>query len=319
MQTSGTPPFAFAHRDDLRSVPQAALALEEKLHGTFTRNDQPGQGELYYALAGCGVLRVAPDMAEQSIIELPPAFRDTNFHSTRLIEFEGQQRLVLAANLEEKVVVVGLDGTVDYVLDRPEFEEYSDAEQVYKPTDTALVDSGLLVADGYGSNYIMTADLTVAPGSQAWQHIFGGKTEDPHEHGKFGTAHGIRVTPDGRLLSVADRLHARLEQYTFDGAYQRTFAMPADSRPCGIDYCQWQGQWYAAVGSLDDPDRSRPAPIYILDGASHAVISTIRPKEELGIERADHIHNVTWHMYDGALFLICQSWNPGFYFVLELQ
>jgi hypothetical protein len=51
---------------------------------------------------------------------------------------------------------------------------------------------------------------------------------------------------------------------------------------------------------------------------TYEVLSTIRPKEELGIERADHIHNVIWHEHNGQLFLVCQSWNPGSYFVLEL-
>jgi hypothetical protein len=29
------------------------------------------------------------------------------------------------------------------------------------------------------------------------------------------------------------------------------------------------------------------------------------------------MHNVIWYERDGQLFLICQSWNPGYYFVLE--
>jgi hypothetical protein len=37
----------------------------------------------------------------------------------------------------------------------------------------------------------------------------------------------------------------------------------------------------------------------------------------LGLERVDHLHNVVWHEHNGRLFLVCQAWNPGFYFVLE--
>jgi hypothetical protein len=44
---------------------------------------------------------------------------------------------------------------------------------------------------------------------------------------------------------------------------------------------------------------------------------TVRPKEELGIELAQHLHNVIWYEYEGRVFLLCQSWNPGCYFVLE--
>jgi hypothetical protein len=82
---------------------------------------------------------------------------------------------------------------------------------------------------------------------------------------------------------------------------------------------QRDGQWYAAVGSLNDPDPNRPAPIYILDGITHQVLSAIRPKEDLGIELADHIHNVVWYQRGGDVYLICQAWNPGFYFVLAME
>jgi hypothetical protein len=43
-----------------------------------------------------------------------------------------------------------------------------------------------------------------------------------------------------------------------------------------------------------------------------------RPKEELGIDLADHIRNVVWHEHKGQLLLVCQSWNPGYYPVFDL-
>ena len=74
----------------------------------------------------------------------------------------------------------------------------------------------------------------------------------------------------------------------------------------------------ALLGSLDDPNENRPAPIYILDAETYGVLSTIRPKEDLKIELADHIHNTVWYKYKNELYLICQAWNPGYYFVLQL-
>ena len=47
--------------------------------------------------------------------------------------------------------------------------------------------------------------------------------------------------------------------------------------------------------------------------------STIRPKEDLGVELADHIHNAVWYERDGQVYLICQAWNPGHYFVLAKE
>ena len=71
------------------------------------------------------------------------------------------------------------------------------------------------------------------------------------------------------------------------------------------------------IGCLRDPEEDRPAPIYIIDAESYELLSTIRPKEDFGIELAQHLHNVALHTHDGQLYLVCQAWNPGHYFVLQ--
>ena len=71
------------------------------------------------------------------------------------------------------------------------------------------------------------------------------------------------------------------------------------------------------IGCLRDPDEDRPAPIYIIDVESYDLLSVIRPKEDFGIELAQHLHNVTLHEHDDQLYLVCQAWNPGHYFVLQ--
>ena len=103
----------------------------------------------------------------------------------------------------------------------------------------------------------------------------------------------------------------------FEGGGSTSYGLPDGSRPCGIDFVKWDNRWYAAIGSLDDPQEGTPAPIYILDGTTFELLSTIRTKEDLGIELADHIHNVVWHEVEGELYLVCQAWNPGHYFVLR--
>jgi hypothetical protein len=236
-----------------------------------------------------------------------------NFHSTKIGQFDGKTRLFMPANDEAMVAVLSLEGDIDFILPKPEFEEYQSKDVEFHPTDTVLEGNRLYVADGYGANYVGIADLE----SRRWTKLFGGKTQNLEEHGKFGTAHGINRTPNGNHLAIADRPHARLELCTWEGHPDRSYSMPAGSRPCGIDFLRWKDHWYAVVGSLDDPQEGRPAPIYILDAETYEVISTVRPKDDLGIEKADHIHNVVWHEHEGDLFLVCQSWNPGYYFVLE--
>ena len=313
MKVSGQSPFVFAYRDDLRTLPNKALSCEIDLHGGFAVNDKHGGG-IYYGMPGCGIIRISDDLKKQEIIELPNGLNSVNFHGTKICTFDNKRRLVLPANNEEKVIVLSLDGEVDFVLSRPEFEEYKDQSVPFKPTDTAIVDNNVYVADGYGSNYITKADLT----TQKWTSIFGGKTDDPEMPGLFGTAHGLNPSPDGQHLSITDRPHSRLEHFTFTGEFKESYRIPTGSKPCGIDFVEWEGRSLGLVGSLDNPDEAKPAPIYILDGESYTVLSTVRPKEDLKIELADHIHNAVWYKYKNELYLICQAWNPGYYFVLEL-
>jgi hypothetical protein len=312
-KTSGQAPFKFSYCEDLHTLPVKAQSCEVNLHGGFAVDRETG-GHIYYGMPGCGLMRISPDLTAQHVIELPSDLKPINFHSTKICTFDGKRRLVMAANGDAKVVVLSLEGQVDFVLARPEFEEYQNKETPFNPTDTAIVHNHVYVADGYGANYISRASLSTGK----WTGIFGGKTGDPNEPGKFGTAHGLNPTPDGRHLSIADRPHARFELFSHDGHFHSAHSIPAGSKPCGIDFLEWKGRHYALVGSLDDPQPVRPAPIYVLDAETYDVVSTIRPKEELGVALADHIHNTIWYPYNGGLYLICQAWNPGYYFVLEL-
>jgi hypothetical protein len=315
MKKSGQSPFMFSYCEDLHAVPDKALGLEVKLHGGFAIDKREGYGQAYYGMPGYGLIRISPDLGTQDTIELPSELKPLNFHSTKIGAFDGKTRLFLPANEDAKVVVLTLAGDVEYVFDRPEFDQYRDEGVAFRPTDTVLVGSDLYVADGYGANYISSADLI----KQRWTGIFGGKTDNPSELGKFGTAHGLNRAPARDLLAIADRPHSRFELTTLKGEVDAAYALPAGSKPCGIDFTEIDDRWYAVVGSLDDPKEGRAAPIYILDADTFDVLSTIRPKEDLGVELADHIHNAVWHRHDGENYLLCQAWNPGYYFVLKME
>lgn len=312
-RSSGQGPFVFIHRDDLSNLPSDARTFEVDLHGGFAEDSREEHGEIYYGMPNCGILRVDEDLGRQEIISLPGDLEPLNFHSTTFGQFDGEYRLILPANNNEKVVILDLDGGVEFVLPRPVFEEYQDREAPYNPTDTVLVDDQLYIADGYGSNYISSYDLP----KREWSSIFGGKTEDPDQHGRFGTAHGINRHPVHGHLDIADRPHSRIQSHHPDGRFLRSHKLPAGAFLCGINYTEYQEWLYGVIGCLHDPDEDRPAPVYIIDAESYELVSTIRPKEELGVEPAQHIHNVIFHRYQDRLFLICQSWNPGCYFVLE--
>lgn len=312
---SGTTPFSFIYRPDLHTLPSQALDYEVNLHGGFAEDKREGFGELYYGMPEVGILRIDADMQSQTLIQLPDKLKPLNFHSTKLGMIEGNWRLILPANDDEMVAVITLDGDLDFILTRPEFDAYQAEDFPYKPTDTALVDEELYIADGYGANYISRANVV----SKEWTGIFGGKTEDAHVHGKFGTAHGINLDHHHHHLVIADRLNSRIQVHDRDGEFVQSHGIPTGAWCCGIDFVEWSGQSLAVVGCLYDTDseKKRPAPIYILDADSYQVISTLRPKEDLGIDLAQRLHNVVWHIYEDTLYLICQSWNPGYFFVLE--
>jgi hypothetical protein len=310
---SGQNAFVFEHRPDLYNLPSAVLTAEVNLHGGFAVDQRVGFGQIYYGMPGCGILRIDSDLGKQELIALPDKLTPMNFHSTKIAEFAGGWRLILAANDDETVAIVSLDGTLDFVLPRPEFEAYQAQAVPFMPTDTVLVENALYVADGYGANYITSADVT----TKQWTNIFGGKTENPAENGKFTTAHGINLAHHSHQhLVIADRPSSRLQIHGLDGAFVESHTLPAGSWPCGINFIDYQGHGYAVVGSLRDPVENRPAPIYILDAETYAVLSVIRPQEDLGIEGIQHLHNVVWHLHNDQLYLVCQSWNPGHYFVL---
>ncbi len=312
--SSGQTPFRFVHRPDLRNLPGEAAACEVNLHGGFAVDPRPDRGQIYYGMPGCGIMRIEPDLSSQSILALPDVLKPMNFHSTKIGEFDGGWRLFLPANQDEKVAVLNLDGSIEFVLTRPELEEYAAAETPYRPTDTALVDDQLYVADGYGANYISINDLP----SHAWTGVFGGKTEDAQENGKFATAHGLNLHPTHHHLTIADRPSSRIQAHDLDGRFVASYGVPSGAWPCGINYTEYRGRLLAVIGCLRDPVADRPAPIYILDGESFELLSTIRPKEELGVDLAQHLHNVVFHVHKERLYLICQAWNPGCYFVLEM-
>ena len=117
--------------------------------------------------------------------------------------------------------------------------------------------------------------------------------------------------PGTTRLDIADRPNAEIDRFTRHGQYLSTLRMPNGSLPCDIYY---HGN-YAVVGSLDGPDRSKGAPIYILE--NDQLISTLMIKEDLGLPNFTHIHNAVMREVNGKFYVIAQAWNPGDFAILE--
>jgi len=246
---------------------------------------------------------------------------ETNLHNTTIwYDSEGEPYLTFPGNQAARVFTTELDGKLLHTLEPPTGEqdlgaatpnEYFTNGGKFVPTDTEQLAGLLYVTTGYSElDYVLTAKISSSsPFQAAWNKLaFGGRGTG---EGQFGTGHGVTVPPGGDRIDVADRPNSEVDRFTPQGKYLSTLKLPAGSFPCDIDYLDD----YAVVGALHGPDRSKGAPIYILE--NDELISTVMIKEDLGLENFQHIHNAVLDKRDGKYYLIAQAWNPGDFAILE--
>jgi hypothetical protein len=301
-------------------LPEPARKVLASAHGGFAVDHRPGKGDTYFALPGAGILRIDADMARVALLDTAPDMRDTNLHNTTIwYAPDGTAYLSFPANDLGRVFTTSLAGGLQHTLARPEGEDlglpsvrdYFAGGGAFVPTDVEFLDGLLYVTTGYSSlDTVLTARVTsYSPLQAAWYDLaFGGKGSAP---GQLGTGHGITVPPGTRRIDVADRANSEIDRFTRHGQYLSTLKMPAGSLPCDIDYL---GR-YAVVAALDGPDRSKGAPIYLFE--EDRLVSTLFPKDDLGLENFKHVHNAVLRQMGGKLYVIAQAWNPGDFVVLE--
>lgn len=324
--------FRVLHTSD--HLPEVARRVIERAHGGFAVDRREGRGEIYFALPEAGILQIGKDFGLIRMLSTPPEVRETNMHNTTVwFDAEDNGYLAFPANDAGMVFTTSMDGSLKHSLGTPTSEIAFDADAVnryfsengrFVPTDVEYVGGKYFVTTGYSKlDYVLSADVTITkpnPASEsasqagpsvsaAWTPLaFGGKGDAP---GQLGTGHGVTLAPDGTTLLVADRPYAEIDQFSQSGEYTGTVNLPKGSFPCDIDF----EAGYAVVGCLHGPDRSKGAPIYIL--RDDKVVSTIMPKEELGLKNFQHIHNAVLVERKGKLYIIAQAWNPGDFAILE--
>jgi hypothetical protein len=303
-------------------LPMKAREVLTNAHGGFAVDRRAGQGEVYFALPGAGLLRIASDLQSIDLIDTDAAMRDVNLHNTTLWEAtDGTPFLTLPANDAGQIFTTTLAGELVQTLEAPtgaadlgapSVNDYFQDGGNFAPTDVDHLNGLFYVTTGYSDlDWVLTARVRGAARPEiAWNALaFGGRGTTP---GLFGTGHGVTVVngPNVRI-DIADRPHAEIDRFTPEGRYISTVTLPAGSFPCDIDHLDG----YSVVGALHGPDRDKGAPVYVLEG--NRVISEIWPKEELGLENFQHIHNAVFHRVDGRFYIIVQAWNPGDFAVLE--
>lgn len=303
-------------------LPGEAGPVLVKAHGGFAVDRRPGKGETYFALPGAGIIKLSADMKSSELIPTPDEVKNTNLHNA-LIWYgtDGTPFLAFPANDANKVFTLSLDGKLLNTLEPPAGKQFADAavttyfskgENKFVPTDLEFLNSTYYITTGYSAlDYVLEAKVTPADGavSVAWaEQAFGGKGTGP---GQFGTGHGITVSQDKSVIHVSDRANSEIDRFTPDGKYLNTLTMPAKSLPCDIAF----ESEYTVVGCLEGPDKSKGAPIYIVK--DEKIVSTIMPKDELGLSQFTHVHNATIKAFNGRLYVIAQAWNPGDFAIFE--
>lgn len=316
---NGNLKFRVLYRSD--HLPAEAQAVLTKAHGGFAVDTRPGKGETYFALPGAGIIQISADLKTTRMIPTPTEAKETTLHNTTIwYAPDGSAHLLFPATSLGKVFITDLEGKSEFTLDAPKgdtelghpiADNYFRGRGNFVPTDVEQLDGLLYITTGYSNlDFVLTAKIeSINPMKATWYDLaFGGRGTGP---GQFGTGHGITVPPGTKRIDVADRPNAEIDRFTRFGQYLSTLQMPIGSFPCDIDY---MGK-YAVVGSLHGPDRGKGAPIYILE--NDKLVSTIMPKQDLGLTNFQHIHNAVLREIGGKMYVIAEAWNPGDFAIFE--
>ena len=303
-------------------LPPEARKVLVNAHGGFAVDRRTGKEETYFALPGAGILQISSDLKTIGLIDTPDEMRNLNLHDTTIwYDPDGTPYLTFPANDAGKIFTTTLDGKLVNTLEAPtatvdfehlEIRDYFLGGGNFAPTAVEFLNDLYYVTTGYCNlDYVLTARINRENRFEVvWNDLaFGGKGEGV---GQFGTAHGITIPPGKVRLDIADRPHSRLDRFTRYGHYLSTLKTPSGSLPCDINYLD---QHYSVVPALDGPDKKKGAPIYILK--DEKLISTIMPKEDLGLENFVHIHNAALRRINGRFYILAQAWNPGDFAIFE--
>ncbi len=302
-------------------LPQEAQAVLKAAHGGFAIDRRPGKGEVYFALPGAGIIQISADLKTTKMLTTDASMRDTNMHNALFWQGgDGTPFLTFPGNAAGKIFTTGLDGKLIHTLNAPDGKkdmghpvatDYFAGRGNFVPTDVEQLDGIFYVPTGYSNlDFVLSAKiLSTNPFKAEWNDLaFGGRGTGA---GQFGTGHGVTIPPGTKRIDIADRPNSEIDRFTRNGQYLSTLRMPLGSFPCDIYYMDE----YAVVGSLYGPDRSKGAPVYLLE--NDQLVSTVMPKEDLGLANFTHVHNAVVKKMNGKLYIIAQAWNPGDFAIFE--
>ena len=297
---SGQGFWKFVSARELVPVPAAAQTKVTGAHGTIIVDKVADIA--YWGLQGVGWIGFSNRLSAAWIVAGNPVFAAGNIHGADLLPRDKQPPLIAAAdNVSGKIHVTDTTFQNVETLTRPGFGSYA-TNKTFAPTDAAFASlTELWIVDGYGQQKFISADLSPL----RWRETIHGGTEFSKTlHGvTYDKAHDdllFSARPEGQLKHLA-RKSLRAKDI---------LGLPAGTLLCDVDL--WGD--YCLAACLDGANKT-PGPLYIINLKKRAIVSTIKPKEDLGYTDAQHIHDAAWYVTgkgrDQEVYLLFTNWNPG--------
>jgi hypothetical protein len=300
LKVSGQGFWKFIAARDRVSVP-ANVPSVVPAHGTIIVDK--AADVVYWGLQGVGWIGFSNKLQNSWLVAGNPAFTNGNLHGADILP-QGKKapRIAAADNKSGKVYLTDTTFQSVELLGKPDFGSYS-TNKGFAPTDVAFTSAKeLWVVDGYAQQRFMPADVN--PLQWRGEHFGGGQ--------KFSmTLHGVTCDKAHDNLLFSARPEGQLKQVERkDRLLTEILGLPKGTWLCDVDI--WGD--YALAACLNGPDKS-PGPLHIINLKKRAIVSTIKPKEELGYADAQHMHDAAWYVTgkgkDQEVYLLFTNWNPG--------
>lgn len=272
-----------------------------RAHGTVVFDVE--RDTVYWGLKKFGWVAFSNQLRDSWIVKGDEAFARNNLHGADILPRKGQRPLIAAADNEGyKVYLTDTTFQNPQILTRPPGGPFVGTNEFYRPTDVAFVNAKqLFITDGYGSGSFLSATtqpFAYEPG------YYGG-----HDFSK--TPHGITFDPRDKNLLLSARPEGQLKRWSIKQKKVLSInALPAGTLLCDVDL--WGD--YALAACLEAPNKG-PGPLMIVNLKTQTVVSTIKPKEELGYTFADHMHDACWYFHKEGrrtdVYIVFTAWNPG--------
>lgn len=297
---SGQGFWKFAAARDLMPVNFLTEHQRTNAHGTLIVD--PATKNVFWGLQGVGWIGFSNSLKNSWLVNGDPVFAKGNLHGADIFPRRGKPALVAAADNVSGAVYL-TDTTFQHaeVLGFPTGGPYA-TNHSFRPTDVAFTsENELWIADGYARERLIPAD--VSPLRYRGEFLAGKQFTK--------TLHGVTFDAGRNSLWLACRPEEQLRR--FDLARKRVVEILALPPGSTVDDCDLWGD-YAFVPCLEGP-RPGAGVIYIINLKKRTIVSTIRPKDDLGYADCLHMHDVVFYVTGSGskqeAYIVFTNWHPG--------